>query len=120
MTDVAEAPAPPAGADAGAAAALPEGVTVTTLAEGTRVITERVPGVRSVAVGFWIGTGSRHERAPVAGASHFLEHLLFKGTRRRSARDIAEAIDAVGGELNAFTAKEHTCAYVRCLDRDLP
>lgn len=119
MTDVAEAPAP-AGADAAPTAALPEGVTVTTLAEGTRVITERVPGVRSVAVGFWIGTGSRHERAPVAGASHFLEHLLFKGTRRRSARDIAEVIDAVGGELNAFTAKEHTCAYVRCLDRDLP
>src|SRR5688572_3909932 len=79
-----------------------------------------MPDVRSVAVGFWIGVGSRDERDPVAGASHFLEHLLFKGTKRRSALDISSAIDAVGGDMNAFTSKEHTCFYVRCLDRDLP
>lgn len=97
-----------------------EGTRTTTLPSGTRVVTEAMPGVRSVAVGFWIGCGSRDEQAPVAGASHFLEHLLFKGTGRRSAQQIAEAIDAVGGDLNAFTSKEYTCFMVRCLDRDLP
>ncbi|MBA2529707.1 MAG: insulinase family protein [Euzebyales bacterium] len=97
-----------------------EGVAVTRLASGLRVVTEAMPDVRSVAVGFWIGVGSRDERDPVAGASHFLEHLLFKGTRRRSAQQIAEVIDAVGGDLNAFTSKEYTCFYARCLDRDLP
>jgi predicted Zn-dependent peptidase len=97
----------------------PPGVEVTRLASGTRVVTERMPAVRSVAVGFWIAAGSRHEDAPVAGASHFLEHLLFKGTPKRSAQDIAESIDRVGGDMNAFTAKEYTCFYARCLDRDL-
>src|SRR5690606_37100183 len=79
-----------------------------------------MPDVRSVSVGYWIDCGSRDEPAPVAGASHFLEHLLFKGTQRRSAQEIAEAVDAVGGDLNAFTSKEYTCFYARCLDRDLP
>ena len=102
------------------AGTLPAGVECSTLPSGARVVTEHIPAVRSATVGFWIGTGSRHERANVAGASHFLEHLLFKGTRRRSARDIAEALEAVGGEMNAFTAKEYTCFYARCLGRDLP
>ncbi|HWO69869.1 MAG TPA: pitrilysin family protein [Actinomycetota bacterium] len=92
----------------------------TEFASGLRVVTERMPGVRSVALGFWVLAGSRDERPAISGASHFLEHLLFKGTRRRSARDIAEAFDAVGGDVNAFTAKEYTCFYARILDRDLP
>jgi predicted Zn-dependent peptidase len=79
-----------------------------------------MPGMRSVALGIWVDVGSRDERPSIAGASHFLEHLLFKGTRTRSARDIAEAFDAVGGDLNAFTAKEYTCYYCRVRDQDLP
>jgi predicted Zn-dependent peptidase len=95
-------------------------VARTVLPGGLRVITEQVPGVRSAAVGIWVGVGSRDEQPSVAGAAHFLEHLLFKGTARRTAAQIAEEIDAVGGELNAFTAKEHTCFYVHALDDDLP
>ena len=87
---------------------------------GLRVVTEEVPGVRSVALGVWVDVGSRDERPTVAGASHFLEHLLFKGTKSRSAQDIAQAFDAVGGDLNAFSAKEYTCYHCRVLDRDLP
>src|SRR5438105_8201769 len=79
-----------------------------------------MPGARSVALGFWVQTGSRDEEPKISGSSHFLEHLLFKGTKTRSARDIAEAFDAVGGDVNAFTAKEYTCFYSRVLDRDLP
>jgi predicted Zn-dependent peptidase len=90
------------------------------LPSGLRVITERIPGVRSASVGLWVQVGSRDERPEVAGAAHYLEHLLFKGTARRSAAAIAEEIDAVGGELNAFTAKEHTCYYAHVLDEDLP
>src|SRR5207237_468198 len=82
------------------------------------IVTERMPGVRSVTLGVWVAAGSRDERLEIAGASHFLEHLLFKGTPSRSARDIAEAFEAVGGDLNAFTAKENTCFYARVLDRD--
>jgi predicted Zn-dependent peptidase len=92
----------------------------TLLPSGLRVITEQVPGVRSAAVGIWVGVGSRDETPATAGAAHYLEHLLFKGTKRRTAAQIAEEIDAVGGELNAFTAKEHTCYYVHALDDDLP
>jgi predicted Zn-dependent peptidase len=84
------------------------------------VVTERMPDVRSVSAGFWVGTGSRDESPDQAGASHFLEHLLFKGTDRRSARDIAETIDAVGGDFNAFTSKEYTAFYLRVLSQDLP
>lgn len=96
------------------------GVRVSTLPNGLRVVSEAMPDVRSVSVGIWIDAGSRDERPQVAGASHFLEHLLFKGTARRSAQEIAESLDAVGGDMNAFTSKEYTCFYARCLDRDLP
>jgi predicted Zn-dependent peptidase len=91
----------------------------TTLPGGLRVVTEYVPAVRSASVGVWVGVGSRDEGATVAGAAHFLEHLLFKSTPSRTAVDIAQAMDAVGGELNAFTAKEHTCYYAHVLDTDL-
>ncbi len=96
------------------------GVRRTVLPGGLRVVTEHVPGVRSASVGVWVGVGSRDEGPTVAGAAHFLEHLLFKATPTRSALQIAEAVDAVGGELNAFTAKEQTCYYAHVLDDDLP
>lgn len=95
-------------------------ITRTTLPGGLRVITEAMPGVRSAAVGVWVPVGSRDETPALAGTSHFLEHLLFKGTSARSALDIAAEMDAVGGEFNAFTEKEHTCFYATVLDRDLP
>ncbi len=95
-------------------------VARTVLPGGLRVITEWLPAVRSVAFGIWAGVGSRDEDLAHAGATHYLEHLLFKGTSRRSALDISAAMDAVGGELNAFTAKEYTCYYARVLDADLP
>jgi predicted Zn-dependent peptidase len=92
----------------------------TTLPSGVTVVTEHMPAVRSISLGLWIGVGSRDETDGEAGCSHFLEHLLFKGTGRRSARQIAEELDAIGGEMNAFTSKELTCFYARVLDRDLP
>jgi len=95
-------------------------VARTVLPGGLRVITESLPAVRSAAFGIWAGVGSRDEVAGHIGATHYLEHLLFKGTRRRTALDISAAMDAVGGELNAFTAKEYTCYYARVLDADLP
>lgn len=95
------------------------GLRRTTLPGGLRVVTEYLPAVRSASVGVWVGVGSRDEGATVAGAAHFLEHLLFKSTPNRTAVDIAQAMDAVGGELNAFTAKEHTCYYAHVLDSDL-
>jgi len=91
----------------------------TVLPGGLRVVTEFVPSVRSASVGVWVNVGSRDEGPTVAGAAHFLEHLLFKATPTRSAVDIAQSVDAVGGELNAFTAKEHTCYYAHVLDEDL-
>lgn len=91
----------------------------TTLPGGLRVVTEFIPSVRSASVGVWVGVGSRDEGRSVAGAAHFLEHLLFKSTPTRSAVEIAQAVDAVGGELNAFTAREHTCYYAHVLDTDL-
>ena len=87
---------------------------------GVRVLTEHMPGLRSATVGAWVGVGSRDESDGHHGSTHFLEHLLFKGTARRSAMDIAEAFDAVGGEANAATGKEHTCYYARVLDTDVP
>ncbi len=87
---------------------------------GLRIVTEEVPSVRSAAVGIWVNVGSRDETPAVAGASHFLEHLLFKGTTRRSALEISSSIEAVGGEMNAFTSKEYTCFYARVIDTDLP
>lgn len=92
----------------------------TTLPGGLRVLTETMPGVLSATLGIWVGVGSRDETPAVAGSSHFLEHLLFKGTTSRSALEIATAMDAVGGEMNAFTAKEHTCYYANVLASDLP
>jgi predicted Zn-dependent peptidase len=92
----------------------------TELPGGLRVLTETMPGVLSATVGIWVGVGSRDETDAVAGSSHFLEHLLFKGTRSRGALEIATAMDAVGGEMNAFTAKEHTCYYANVLASDLP
>ena len=92
----------------------------TVLPGGLRVITEHMPGVRSASVGVWVGVGSRDETATLHGCTHFLEHLLFKGTRERSALDISASLDAVGGEFNAFTAKEYTCFHARVLDADLP
>jgi predicted Zn-dependent peptidase len=91
----------------------------TVLPGGLRVVTEYVPSVRSASVGLWVNVGSRDEGPTVAGAAHFLEHLLFKATPTRTSVQIAQAVDAVGGELNAFTSKEHTCYYAHVLDDDL-
>ena len=95
-------------------------VRKTTLPGGLRIVTETLPSVRSATFGIWAHVGSRDETPALNGATHYLEHLLFKGTARRSALDISSAIDAVGGEMNAFTAKEYTCYYARVLDTDLP
>jgi len=92
----------------------------TVLPGGLRVVTEAMPGARSTTLGLWTGVGSRDESRSLAGATHFLEHLLFKGTRRRTALDISAELDAVGGELNAFTGKEYTCYHARVLDADVP
>ena len=92
----------------------------TVLASGLRIVTEEIPAVRSAAFGIWVNVGSRDESLKVAGASHFLEHLLFKGTKRRSALEISSSIESVGGEMNAFTSKEYTCFYARVIDKDLP
>jgi predicted Zn-dependent peptidase len=101
-------------------AATSDEVRETRLANGIRLVTERMPEARSVSLGVWVGVGGRDEPDELAGASHFLEHLLFKGTTTRSARQIAEAVDAVGGEMNAFTNREHTAYYTRlpaaCVD----
>ena len=97
-----------------------EAVRTTVLPSGLRIVTETMTGVRSAAVGVWIGVGSRDETASLHGCSHFLEHLLFKGTSSRTALDISIALDRVGGEFNAYTAKEYTCFHARVLDDDLP
>lgn len=89
------------------------------LSNGIRVVTEAIPYVKSVTLGIWVGTGARSERDNNHGISHFIEHLMFKGTNNRSAKDIAETVDAVGGQLNAFTAKETTCYYMKVLDSHL-
>jgi len=92
----------------------------TVLASGLRIVTEEDPSVRSAAVGIWVNVGSRDESGSVAGASHFLEHLLFKGTTTRTALEISSSLESVGGEMNAFTSKEYTCFYARVIDTDLP
>ena len=92
---------------------MPDLVEKTTLPNGLRVVTETMPGSRSASIGVWVGVGSRDETPERSGASHFLEHLLFKGTEYRSARDVAELIDGVGGDMNAFTSREHTAFYAR-------
>ena len=93
---------------------------ITRLANGVRVLSEELAELPSVTVGIWVENGSRYERPDQAGISHFLEHLFFKGTERRTAADIAEEIDAVGGVLNAFTGKEYTCYYGKVLPDHLP
>ncbi|MTE21288.1 insulinase family protein [Streptomyces sp. TRM43335] len=103
-----------------AAGGAPGAVRKTVLPGGLRVVTQSVPDVRSATFGIWARVGSRDETPALGGATHYLEHLLFKGTKRRSALDISAEIDAVGGEMNAFTAKEFTCYYARVLDTDLP
>ncbi|HEX6946383.1 MAG TPA: pitrilysin family protein [Acidimicrobiia bacterium] len=92
---------------------------LTTLPNGLRVITERMPSMRSIALGCWVDTGTRDEHGNEAGVSHFLEHLLFKGSEKLSARQVSETFDAIGAESNAFTSKEATCYWARLLDRDL-
>jgi predicted Zn-dependent peptidase len=92
----------------------------TVLSSGLRIVTEEERSVRSAAFGIWVNVGSRDETVSTAGASHFLEHLLFKGTKKRSSLEISSAIEAVGGETNAFTSKEYTCFYARVIDKDLP
>jgi len=89
---------------------------ITTLANGIRIISEDIPHVHSVSIGIWIGAGSRYENEKTNGISHFMEHLLFKGTERRTAKGIAEELDSVGGQINAFTSRENTCYYARVLD----
>jgi predicted Zn-dependent peptidase len=90
------------------------------LPNGIRVVTERMPHVRSVAVGVWVETGSRHEPGTREGVSHLIEHLVFKGTDTRTAEEIARTMDSVGGQMDAFTTKEHTCFYVQVLDEHVP
>ena len=89
------------------------------LPNGARLLTEEIPGVRSAALGFFVGVGSRHEQAGENGAAHFIEHMLFKGTQRRSTAQLARDMDAIGGQVNAYTTKEHTCFYARSLDAHL-
>ncbi|WP_251150684.1 pitrilysin family protein [Cellulosimicrobium sp. Marseille-Q4280] len=115
-------PLVPAGSAGAELTAGQDGATIrrSVLPGGVRVLTESMPGLRSATMGAWVGVGSRDETDGHFGSTHFLEHLLFKGTARRSAMDIAEAFDAVGGEANAATGKEHTCYYARVLDTDLP
>src|SRR5919112_802425 len=95
---------------------LPQGIELSTLGDGLRVVTETVPGVRSAALGMWVRTGSRDEQEAQAGVSHFLEHLLFKGTERHSAIEISELFDGMGASTNAATSKESTHIHARFLD----
>src|SRR5262249_62258694 len=95
-------------------------VIAETLASGLRLVTESMPHVRSVSAGVFVARGSRHEDDDDAGIAHFIEHMLFKGTASRSAQDIAQTIDALGGQLDAFTAKEYAAYYVKVLDEHLP
>ena len=95
-------------------------IETTTLANGVRVITEHMAHVRSVSMGVWIGTGSRSETPDENGISHFIEHMVFKGTTKRSAEDIARSVDSIGGGLDAFTAKEMVSYNTKVLDEHLP
>ncbi|NBI07911.1 M16 family metallopeptidase [Senegalia massiliensis] len=91
----------------------------TKLSNGIRIITENIPYVNSISIGLWVESGSRYENKDNNGVSHFIEHILFKGTKNRTARDIAEQIDSVGGQMNAFTSKECTCFYIKILDNHI-
>ena len=92
----------------------------TTLVNGIRVLSEKVPGCHSISLGVWVNNGSRHESVELNGISHFIEHMLFKGTNRRSAQDIAREVDSVGGLLNGFTSREYSCYFVKILAEKLP
>lgn len=93
---------------------------ISTLSNGLRIVTEHMPGLKSASVGLWVQAGGRHEAAPQNGIAHFLEHMAFKGTARRTSLQIAEAIEDVGGYINAYTSKEMTAYYARCLVADVP
>ena len=92
----------------------------TTLDNGIRVLSEKVPGCHSISLGVWVNNGSRHESVELNGISHFIEHMLFKGTDRRSAQGIAREVDSVGGLLNGFTSREYSCYFVKILAEKLP
>ena len=91
-------------------------VQVTKCKNGVRIVSEQIDHVRSLSVGIWVNAGSRYELPEENGITHFIEHMLFKGTHTRSARQIAEAFDRIGGEINAFTSKENTCYFAKVLD----
>jgi predicted Zn-dependent peptidase len=91
-----------------------------TLSNGIRVVSETLPKTRSLSIGVWVKVGSRHESREIGGVSHFIEHMFFKGTQKRSARDIATEVDSLGGEMNAFTSQESTTYYIKVLDEHLP
>ncbi|HLC18619.1 MAG TPA: pitrilysin family protein [Thermodesulfobacteriota bacterium] len=95
-------------------------ITKATLASGIKLITEQMPEAESASIGVWVTTGSRNEPVDLGGVSHFIEHMLFKGTRTRTAHDISKEIERVGGVLNAFTGREYTCFYVKVLNKDIP
>lgn len=95
-------------------------VKKTTLPDGLRIVTERIPSIRSVSVGVWVDVGSRNEQVSENGVSHLIEHMFFKGTRSRNAKELANSIEQLGGAINAFTTREQTCFYVRSLDEHLP
>src|ERR1044071_7404496 len=95
-------------------------VIAETLPSGLRLVTESMPHVRSVTVGVWLKQGSRHESDAESGVAHFVEHMLFKGTTSRSAQQIAQQIDSIGGQLDAFTAKEYASYYIKVLDEHVP
>lgn len=97
-----------------------EEYNIVTLPNGVRIVSEHVPNLRSASLGIWVGAGSRGEAPGESGAAHFIEHMVFKGTPRRSAVALAQEMDAIGGQVNAYTTKESTCFYARCLDDHLP
>ena len=92
----------------------------TVLPNGLTILTEQDAHIRSVSIGVWVKTGSRHEDSEVNGITHFIEHMVFKGTRNRSAQDIARQVDSIGGNMDAFTAKECICFNVKVLDEHVP
>ena len=94
-------------------------ITKTVMPNGLTIVTEHIPSVKSVTAGIWVKSGARHETKQQAGVTHFLEHMLFKGTKNRTAFEIAQSMESVGGYLNAFTSTEYTCYYARCLDTEL-
>src|SRR5215212_1465725 len=93
---------------------------LTRLSNGARIASVEMPHMRSVSLGFWVGVGGRHEKIEECGISHFIEHLLFKGTKRRSARQLTEQVEGLGGYINAFTTEDHTCYYARAGAQHLP